>query len=92
MVQKAKHVTPLSFKGQSDVAGVNWSDWNSNAVAEESANSSDTQPTALRVGAKIRSNQSARRRLDNTPCNVASFTARQSGLLFGRSHKSGTEQ
>ena len=60
MVQKAKHVTPLSFKGQSDVAAVNWSHWNSNAVTEESANSSDTQPTALSVAAKIRNNQSAR--------------------------------
>lgn len=82
MVQKAKHMAQISFMGQSGVAGVNWSDWNSNTVTWESVNSSDAQPIALRVGAKIWSNQSARSRRDNTPCNVVSFTTRQPGQFL----------
>lgn len=81
VVQKVKHVTQISFKGQSGVAGINWPDWNSNTVTWESVNSGDAQPRALRVGAKIRSNHSARSRLD-TSWNVVSFTARQPGQLL----------
>lgn len=50
MVQKAKHMTQISFKGQSGVAGVKWLHWNSNPVTWESVNSIHEQPIALKRG------------------------------------------